>query len=78
MLQHLSSIRTTFRTPLVLAEFRIDVLSLIDVNIATSLCFRPPVQLVPASTHASLMPSVLVLRLCGIYRRIVCIAENVL
>lgn len=76
---HLSSVRTTFRTPLVPIEGIVDALSLIDENVATRLCLCPAVQRFPASTHAGLMEaSVLVLGLCSIHRCVVCIAKNVL
>ena len=79
MLQHLFCVRTIFGTPFVPVEVGVDALGLIDESVATRPCFRPPVQLVPASTHARLMEaSVLVPRLCTIHRRVVCIAKNVL
>ena len=79
MHQHLCSVWAIFRTPFVPIEGGIDPLSLIDENIATCLGLRPLIQFVPASTHASLMkPSVFLFRLCGIHRRVICIAENVL
>ena len=79
MCHHLFSIRTISRTPFVPIECIVDALSLIDENVATRLCFCPSVQRIPASTHAGLMEaSVLVLGLCGIHRRVVCIAKDVL
>lgn len=79
MLYRLFSVRAIFRAPFVPVEGIVDVLSLIDENIATRLCSSPSVQLVPTSTHAGLMEaSVLFLCLCSIHRRVVCIAENVL